>query len=601
MTPTGLAILDVLQPTPGFRTVAALGTTYSADLVACMVALTAQDFAAGEGDDYKRLQALRALDRLRGKVRIAVQQGRVGWSGQPRRALILLDSIVRPVRFPEKEASFHPKVWVVRQKDTEGRERWVLLVGSRNLTTSRSWDLGVAFEGTSAPAGGRGRLLPGLTDFVEHVADLIGEPDFAESFAGLGDVRWLMPEGVDDATFWFQRGRQADQLEENELLRFHRAERALLVSPFLDPTTVRLLSERLAGAQPMLVGGRQHLVQISRSRARSALEALNPHAIDLVTGDSAGETEVPDLQPEELVERGLHAKVIATVRLDRATLVIGSPNLTQRGYAGHNCEAAVMLHGRAEIVDPLWEWAARNASRFVPPKDSQVEDHGTEELERFRNEICALRLTLTDFENKDSVVTADRELPAATIAGAPAVIMVARLSTPDVAVRWKPGRGQVSLPRCSPGDRTAFLLIRVQAGELECRWVQCAAVVPPIGESRDRSAILDMLGFEGFLRYLRAIADASEEALADDPDDDTRASVGKATSASDGSGGFCLEDVARLIVREGDQSPRIQELRATVRRYRAALDAMVTTVSQRDEISRFWKTWDAVEQGLEMP
>ena len=152
-----LALLDWLRPPSGYVTDCALGTSYSLDLVTCLAALVTLDGAAQDTAQYSLTAALRALNRLSESVRVVVQQGRIHWTpGTDPAVLPLLDRVVRPVT-PHGEGSFHPKVWVVRQRPLgEGVDvvRYALVVGSRNLTRDRSWDLGVALEGYVGEPGG---------------------------------------------------------------------------------------------------------------------------------------------------------------------------------------------------------------------------------------------------------------------------------------------------------------------------------------------------------------------------------------------------------------------------------------------------------------
>jgi hypothetical protein len=61
MTQPSIGLLERLRPPPGFRTEAALGATYSADLLTCIAVLTTMDGGDGEQIRYGRVEAYRAL------------------------------------------------------------------------------------------------------------------------------------------------------------------------------------------------------------------------------------------------------------------------------------------------------------------------------------------------------------------------------------------------------------------------------------------------------------------------------------------------------------------------------------------------------------
>src|SRR5262249_8741608 len=165
MTQPTLGLLEKLRPPSGFRTEAALGATYSADLVTCMAVLTTMDGGDGEQVRYGRVEAYRALDRLRRKVWICYNTGSISRRrGLKYPSLALLDRVLLPIRLPN-HGSFHPKVWLARQVNETGLERFVLIVSSRNITTSTDWDLGIAVEGSQS---GAGVALPRVRAFAEH-------------------------------------------------------------------------------------------------------------------------------------------------------------------------------------------------------------------------------------------------------------------------------------------------------------------------------------------------------------------------------------------------------------------------------------------------
>lgn len=595
----GLAILDVLQPPPGFVTEAALGTSYSADLVACMVALTAQDFSADDAGEYKRMQAFRALERLRANVRIAVQQGRISGIGKTRRVLALLDRIVRPVAFDGNELSFHPKVWVIRQSNEDRQSRWVLLVGSRNLTASSSWDLGIALEGTSGTHKGASRRLERLPAFVDRVCELIDEPAFADRFAGLEDVRWLLPPGVTDLEFWFQPGgAPSGAVDDAKAFHLGRAERALILSPFLDSEMVKRSAAYWGGKDVRLVAGRPDLEKVWWQGAQTALTSLHPHHLALVE-DAADAPDADPVRDGERIERGLHAKVIGLIDGERSTLLVGSPNLTRRAFCGPNCEAALILRGTG-LVEPLWEWS-QNATEFQPPEGPPPELKPRERLDRLRNELAALHFRLAEDP-------ARCELDAGTALGLivdgkeRASFSVARLTTPRESLAWPAGTRTLAIPPVRLADRTAFLLFSLRWRGEEVCWVQSVQVTPPIDDARDRAAVMELLGVDGFLRYLSALVDGEGGGADDDGDDDDDDESSRSTKRpGGGQTAIRLEDVVRLIALEGDRSPRLAELRATVDSYRSSLLSVEPTAEERRRLQQFWLTWEAIEEGIRIP
>ncbi len=593
----GLSILDVLQPPPGFVTESALGTSYSADLVACMVALTAQDFSADDAGEYKRMQAFRALERLRSRVRIAVQQGRISGHRKSRRVLALLDRIVRPVVFDGNERSFHPKVWVVKQRDEDGASRWILLVGSRNLTASRSWDLGIALEGTSGTPKAASCRLDGLPAFVGQVCKLIGEPAFAERFADLEDVRWLLPPGVTDLEFWFQPGG-GPSVAADDARAFHlgKTERALILSPFLDPEMVKRCATHWAGKEVRLVAGLPDLEKVWWQGARTALRSLHPHHLALLD-DTDEAPEVDPVRDGESLERGLHAKAIGLIDGERSTLLVGSPNLTRRAFCGPNCEAAVILRGTG-LVEPLWEWS-NGATEFSPPDDPPPEPEPRERLDRLRNELAALPFSLSDGP-AHCQVDAGTPLALSVDGKERASFSVGRLTTPGESLAWTAGMRTLEIPTARPADRTAFLLFYLRWRGEEVGWVQSVRVTPPIDDARDRAAVMDLLGVDGFLRYLSALVDGEGGGADDDGDDDDDKSSSR-TRPGAGRDAVRLEDVVRLIALEGDRSPRLAELRATVDRYRSSLLSVSKTDEERQRLEDFWLIWHAIEEGIRMP
>jgi hypothetical protein len=261
MSLSGVPFLELACPPQGYRTTGALVTTYSADLFACLALLVAFDGSASERPQYNKIEAMRALERLRNSVRILVQQSRIEWHGQGNsKVLGLLNSVLRTVPFDGRKRSFHPKVVVARQECSGSPDRYVLSVGSRNLTASGAWDLGLGLVGyarTNPPSGTR--RLEGLARFINRLGALIGEPGLGHNLGRVDDVCWELPNQVDRIAFHFHPGTPRG-IHQTELVSLPSRGRALLISPFLNVDMVKKLATHLSDADDIrLVSSKMHL------------------------------------------------------------------------------------------------------------------------------------------------------------------------------------------------------------------------------------------------------------------------------------------------------------------------------------------------------
>src|SRR3546814_10196728 len=82
-----------------------------------------------------------AVERLKGKVRIVIQRGRLAKMRRTPRIAAVLDQSVREVDFDEAMHSWHPKVALVRLRSGEGEQRWRLWLGRRNRAEEHTSEL----------------------------------------------------------------------------------------------------------------------------------------------------------------------------------------------------------------------------------------------------------------------------------------------------------------------------------------------------------------------------------------------------------------------------------------------------------------------------
>src|SRR5262245_5418170 len=127
---------ELLKPPEGWRTDHAILSSYSADLVVIVTSLLALSGCDLENRRTGgRVELVRAIESLRGRVRILAQEGRVAIPRAPLPILKLLDKFLLTIVTDENESSFHPKAALLRfhKIDDPSDHQWRIWFGSRNL------------------------------------------------------------------------------------------------------------------------------------------------------------------------------------------------------------------------------------------------------------------------------------------------------------------------------------------------------------------------------------------------------------------------------------------------------------------------------------
>ena len=605
----GVSLLDQLRPPPGYRTSCAVGTTYSLDLVAAIATLVSLDGRTRDTLSFNVPSALRAMRNLKERVRIFAQQGCIHWSPKTRGNLVsLLDTVVRPVPFDLNRQSFHPKVWLVRQDPVDAsREdaapaRFVLVVGSRNLTQDTSWDLGMAIEGTAA----KRTNVRGIKDFVEYVCGLGGDASFSsKAFEDVDTVEWTLPKGIGSLRFaWHAGDGKRRTGPEGHPGGLPVGRRLLVLTPFLDSRPVKQLAARWSNVsleEKRLVGGLDHLQAVA-AHAPEELASLNPVSLDLVADlPIGGDAEAPeasagegDSDPSE--ERGLHAKAIAVWVDKTATVLLGSANLTSRAWDGDNCEAWEIAEGATQLAEALWNWAGdlRTGLPFDPTLPSTTSEAGTEldDLERLHRAVSASAFCLDEIPGPHARLRAAPPLSVDREAGF--LLDVARASTPSSTVVFSDPES-VELAACQPEDRTQFVVMRLRGPTMSKRWVQVVQVVPPMEAERDARGFARLLGPEQFLQYLRDSIDGADPDDVEEGDGGIEHGGNGVPTESRGARPLRLESLLHAVGRalNRGRSDVLLDLDRAIRDYRSHPEAQ-----SGGRLAELFRVWSLVSEGM---
>jgi hypothetical protein len=389
-------LLDLLRPPDGWQVDLAVGTTFTLDLQALLIAplsFALFDWALDEDGQIDPLAALEALRRYADRTTLFCQAGMIGLPSNYQPLLIHLERSVVPVTAPTDGAIFHPKVWVLRFRGDDPEPRYRALILSRNLTFDTSWDTVVALD--SRRRLKKHRPSAPLADFVEALVTAAEghlQPERAAAIRELAreirHVRFEPPEGFDQVSF------HPLGIDDRRWGLPGRRDRTLVVSPFLGLGALSRF--RSGGGEDVLVS-RPESFDLHGATAFAgwdtrvlATDELEQDTVSATAAVDAGRPTRPaEAAPSTATDlRGLHAKLVVVDRGDRTHLFTGSANATDAAF-GNNVEFLVELQGRrSEVgIEQMLDTSSKATTfghllkRYAVPTDPQPDDAATVKLE----------------------------------------------------------------------------------------------------------------------------------------------------------------------------------------------------------------------------
>lgn len=598
----GLSFLEGLRPGPGEEVELALLASYSADLSsigAILLALAAKDSEAGRGSPSDFAES---VERLRGKVRIILQRGRLARTRRTPRIAAVLDQFVREVDFDEARHSWHPKAALVRIRNTDGRTSWRLWIGSRNLTECVNRDTGLLLVSAEKAAAS----IPGAEALARALAEraaLKGHQPAALATA-VSRVAWCAPAGVRvERLHWLPgAGEQA--------LPFPppAADEIVIVSPFADQSFLaRQTSAGNERTRRVLLTTMREIERIGPSLA-SFDELLILDAPEYPMDDvepvppgsalQSGEDQINN--EEEEIGRGLHAKLLF-VRADQSRrLWLGSANATMRAWSGRNAEVMAELLVTEPVARGLR--ALLGSARPVEaPIAEYVPDAAIKEdeaLERARAQVAARWAAELAIDDECVRLTHTSGLhPGGPHPDEPEIALeVGALH--GALVSWRRGQAVIDLGLVAVAERSEFVRLRVSRGGKGLCWLQRAPAAPPLTEARDRAAFVRLLGARGFLLWVAGLlADDGRDGEGDWTHDEPGDRTGHVPGASLDPSLPTMEEMLAAWARDPQ---KFREIERQVSRYLpAVLEQARRDEPQTEETLRsFEDLWRKVLLGL---
>jgi len=594
---------ELLKPPDGWRTDHAILSTYSADLVVIVTSLLAMSGCDLESRRTgSRVELVRAIEALRGRVRILAQEGRVPVPAAPVPILKLLDKFLSTVVTDERESSFHPKAALLRfyNVDDPDDRQWRIWFGSRNLTRALNWEAGLVLVSRS---DGKGQHIEGLAAIGAALATrakLAGlTPRGIKS--ELSKLTWECPPGCEVRRV----SLLGPGLEQGFPNPPADTEHMFVVSPFLDSETVRIAGawggpkthrtlvstdlefQRLLREDSAVFAGFENL-------CRQPLPDLPMEYAVHIEEENRAAAEIAE--DEEAPPQGLHAKILFAAKGKRRQLWIGSANVTARGWEGRNLEIVAELAVNQEVAEGI-EAFVSTCERYTPVVTEPKDDKDEQALEKARKALSGrwpLKQTISDGVLK-------------IVATAPPPIANHDI-TVDVAAmggawkQWPADANHLAVGTVREWERTDFVQIRVRLGDMVCAWLQVAPCEPPPDEKRDRSLIAQYLDPHTFLWWLRSLlADSPVEAAGGDWDSDggPPPNVASNGQAADLGSMPTVEEILRAWARD---SSAFRNADQKVKNYLSELErraAEKEAPSDIEMLRTFRKTWDTLAGELQ--
>jgi hypothetical protein len=399
---------DLLMPPEGFQLENAIATSYSLDLDALISIPVALYLAHSLEVNIKQdiVPVLDSIRRASTTVKVFCQKGQIKVPDKQHRLYSFVEPCIVQIP-PTQYHSFHPKVWVLRYKDSFQEVRYRVIVLSRNLTFDRSWDVAFALDGT-VPRKKRSpkkRINKPLIDFIKYLTKHDTSPWYDQFIQDLWKTDFDLGLSPFEAFEFVPLGIHNGQVE--PLLDKGKHDDLLVISPFVTKGGLEAI-RRYSSVKPTLLSREEELRKIdSATLQKYDIWHLDPN---FVQGEE--KTEIEYKEDNKIQFQDLHAKVYCYKMGWNACLLLGSANCSERAMH-RNVEFMIKLYGKNSKMGPgvlrkeLIENEMRLFQEFdlssteVVEEDDLLHDH-EKELQFVRIELANAALTANAVIQEDS-------------------------------------------------------------------------------------------------------------------------------------------------------------------------------------------------------
>lgn len=340
---------EQLIPPEGYELSYAVGTTYTLDLEALMIIPVALFYSQTLDAEAAgiRYDLLDALTKASEKISIFCQKGKIKVPSSYHYLMAYWEKGIEEITMNHEASSFHPKVWVIRFVKEKSPSIYRVLVTSRNLTFARDWDVAFSTEGKSGdkPIESNEPLIQFLTYLNRQ-----SRRNFPKGFIqDLSKVTFDIPVPFQSLIFHpiGIPGNDNGNVSPNPL-RNKKWDQLLIISPFLDVSTLQLLKGKVK-RKKWILSRKEELDYIPEAVLSSYIfNQFSPYVVLAEYDDALSEDN--QLEPQS---QNLHAKLFVGQREDEYEWLLGSANCTAPAFEARNIEFMVELSGKSYELNPL--------------------------------------------------------------------------------------------------------------------------------------------------------------------------------------------------------------------------------------------------------
>lgn len=396
----------------------AVGLTYSLNLEAMLTVPLAFGDLGELDSSVKQSPAflLEGIRRSSDKIALFCNKGGIHVPNETRTIYSLLETSIFEVQDGKDILSnFHPKLWLVKETDQDGKEWLKLSIMSRNLDFSTCLDICCSIRGRiSKRRSMKGaekhkplkEMLIWVSDYAtrakaEKVRELAALLDYVDHFEldipfQTEDTERNEEEGY--GFFPFVYGKEEFSTYCDFLKTYMPGDRIMVVSPFIDVSTLSWLTARK----------KDYKYESKNSILITRKEYVTQEVFDLfdqvwVPNDTMIDNTTANVD--------LHAKMYLTQRLTGQdlgyTLYLGSTNATVNGF-NRNAEFLLRLHYKRTTNDRIKELLEEMVSehRFVimdapNPEATNTRSKNEKELALKRTIACLKKAEICHSENEE--------------------------------------------------------------------------------------------------------------------------------------------------------------------------------------------------------